>query len=105
MLSNLSGKEIAVGGISIYFISELLKIIWFFIKKKSPQTTPVDKIERDYKESFYSDRNKINEMHAIITAKSNSGAPKVYNPDLNLAILKLNENIERQTELFKELKK
>jgi len=112
--------------LSVFIIKELLKVVWYLIKKK-PETSPEQ--ERGLKEKTRSIINSINnnmsilnnefkerekpfweihewvkDLHKWHDKQDKDGVPVwYYRSSLEDAINKLGDNIEKQTNIFSKL--
>jgi len=107
----LTIETIGVAGLSLFVIDKLFKVI--MAKKSGNGESTLKNESRDriletknnikdvqnrqksMMPDFYEQKGQVKAMHKIITATGNSGAPKVYNPDLHAAITGLTNAVER----------
>jgi len=108
-------------GILFFIVKELLKIVWYFIKKGSTETegnlkeTSRQKIHdtnrivgehseeiKNLKPAFYEMKNQVDETHEIISEKQ-AGVPLVYNKGLETAVNNLNQNLAIQATAIERL--
>lgn len=100
--------------ISFYVIKELINILSGVVKSKKPtleqelKETARDKIKDTYdfvteiKEPFWHTLKQVEDMHSIITCKTN-GVPLVYHKQLEDLMTALNTNIRELSTTIKNL--
>jgi len=109
-------KVIGFGGLAIFVIRELFKLVYFLIGKRkengehSLKESSREKITETFnsvksmKVAFWEGKNKVDDIHTIIDAKEH-GVPLVYNKGLENAINTLNINLHNQTKAIEALSK
>lgn len=102
-------KYIGFGGLAIFVIRELFKVIYMLIQKKKNGSTS----ESQYKEisrqrinathsNVWNIKKKTEDIHDVVTIKKD-GVPLIYNTGLEKAVVNLNTALGVQTEAIKLL--
>lgn len=114
-------KYIGAGGLAVFVIRELFKLVYFLIGKRKKEVesvyktssrerilttnTNVAQIQKethDIKPHFFEMKDQVNDIHEVITEKE-KGVPLIYNKGLEVAVEKLQTNISTQAGAIKDL--